>query len=50
MTQASGAILEHRVKAAELSKGTSGNAIYALIERVIAERSLGGRSWTMELA
>jgi 2-polyprenyl-3-methyl-5-hydroxy-6-metoxy-1,4-benzoquinol methylase len=37
------AILEHRAKAAELSKGTSGNAIYALIERVIVERGLRGR-------
>ena len=37
------AILEHRTKAAELSGGTSGNAIYALIERVIAQRSLRGK-------
>jgi 2-polyprenyl-3-methyl-5-hydroxy-6-metoxy-1,4-benzoquinol methylase len=37
------AILEHRTKAAELSGGTSGNAIYAMIERVIAERGLQGR-------
>jgi 2-polyprenyl-3-methyl-5-hydroxy-6-metoxy-1,4-benzoquinol methylase len=43
MSQTSSAILEHRAKAAELSKGTSGNAIYALIERVIAERNLRGR-------
>jgi len=43
MSQTSTAILEHRAKAAELSKGTSGNAIYALIERVIAERGLHGR-------
>jgi SAM-dependent methyltransferase len=42
MSQTSTAILEHRTKAAELSKGTSGNAIYALIERVIAERALHG--------
>lgn len=39
----SAAILEHRVKAAELSKGTSGDPIYAMIERVIAERRLAGR-------
>jgi 2-polyprenyl-3-methyl-5-hydroxy-6-metoxy-1,4-benzoquinol methylase len=43
MSQTSSAILEHRAKAAELSKGTSGNAIYALIERMIAERNLRGR-------
>jgi 2-polyprenyl-3-methyl-5-hydroxy-6-metoxy-1,4-benzoquinol methylase len=43
MTETSTAILEHRAKAAELSKGTSGNAIYALIERVIVERGLNGR-------
>lgn len=43
MNQTSTAILEHRAKAAELSGGTSGNAIYALIERVIAERGLEGR-------
>jgi 2-polyprenyl-3-methyl-5-hydroxy-6-metoxy-1,4-benzoquinol methylase len=43
MTQTSTAILEHRAKAAELSGGTSGNAIYSLIERVIVERSLQGR-------
>lgn len=42
MSETSTAILEHRAKAAELSKGTSGNAIYALIERVIAERGLSG--------
>ena len=42
MTQSSTAILEHRAKAAELSGGTSGNAIYALIERVIAEHGLQG--------
>jgi hypothetical protein len=39
----SATILEHRTKAAELSGGTSGNAIYAIIERVIAERGLGGK-------
>jgi len=43
MSQSSAAILEHRAKAAELSGGTSGNAIYAMIERVIAERGLGGK-------
>lgn len=43
MSQTSTAILEHRAKAAELSGGTSGNAIYSLIERVIAERGLRGR-------
>ena len=43
MSQTSTAILEHRTKAAELSGGTSGNAIYAMIERVIAERGLQGR-------
>ncbi len=43
MSDTSSAILEHRARAAELSKGTSGNAIYALIERVIAERGLSGR-------
>jgi 2-polyprenyl-3-methyl-5-hydroxy-6-metoxy-1,4-benzoquinol methylase len=43
MGQTATALLEHRAKAAELSKGTSGNAIYALIERVIAERALTGR-------
>jgi len=43
MPPTSSAILEHRAKAAELSGGTSGNAIYALIERVIAERGLHGR-------
>ena len=37
------AILEHRAKAAKLSGGTSGNAIYAMIDRVIAERGLGGK-------
>ena len=42
MSETSTAILQHRAKAAELSKGTSGNAIYALIERVIAERGLSG--------
>src|ERR1700733_10112800 len=43
MNQTSTAILEHRAKAAQLSGGTSGNAIYALIERVIAERGLKGK-------
>lgn len=43
MTPTSTAILEHRAKAAELSGGTSGNAIYSLIERVIAARGLTGR-------
>jgi 2-polyprenyl-3-methyl-5-hydroxy-6-metoxy-1,4-benzoquinol methylase len=43
MQQTSTAILEHRARAAELSKGTSGNAIYSLIERVIVERGLEGR-------
>jgi 2-polyprenyl-3-methyl-5-hydroxy-6-metoxy-1,4-benzoquinol methylase len=43
MGETSTAILEHRAKAAELSKGTSGNAIYGLIERVIVERGLNGR-------
>jgi 2-polyprenyl-3-methyl-5-hydroxy-6-metoxy-1,4-benzoquinol methylase len=43
VSDTSSAILEHRARAAELSKGTSGNAIYALIERVIAERGLSGR-------
>jgi 2-polyprenyl-3-methyl-5-hydroxy-6-metoxy-1,4-benzoquinol methylase len=43
MSQTSSAILEHRAKAAELSGGTSGNAIYSLIERVIDERGLEGR-------
>jgi 2-polyprenyl-3-methyl-5-hydroxy-6-metoxy-1,4-benzoquinol methylase len=43
MSETSTAILEHRAKAAELSKGTSGNAIYALIERLLVERGLGGR-------
>jgi 2-polyprenyl-3-methyl-5-hydroxy-6-metoxy-1,4-benzoquinol methylase len=43
MSETSTAILEHRTKAAELSGGTSGNAIYSLIERVIAERGLKGR-------
>jgi len=41
--QTSTAILEHRAKAAQLSKGTSGDAIYALIERVIVERGLNGK-------
>ena len=43
MSQPSTAILEHRTKAAELSGGTSGNAIYSMIERVIVERGLTGR-------
>lgn len=43
MMQPSPAILEYRAKAAELSKGTSGNAIYGLIERVIAEHNLHGK-------
>jgi 2-polyprenyl-3-methyl-5-hydroxy-6-metoxy-1,4-benzoquinol methylase len=43
MSQPSIAILEHRAKAAALSKGTSGNAIYSLIERVIVERGLHGK-------
>lgn len=43
MTETSTAILEHRARAAELSGGTSGNAIYAMIERVIAERGLNGK-------
>jgi 2-polyprenyl-3-methyl-5-hydroxy-6-metoxy-1,4-benzoquinol methylase len=43
MSQPSSAILEYRARAAELSKGTSGNAIYALIERVIAEQGLDGK-------
>src|SRR5271163_4922552 len=42
MSETSAAILKHRVEAAELSGGTSGNAIYSLIERVIAERDLTG--------
>ena len=50
MRQTSTAILEHRTKAAELSRGTSGNAIYSMIERVIAERGLQGESWTTEPA
>lgn len=43
MSQPSIAILEHRAKAAAFSKGTSGNAIYSLIERVIFERGLQGK-------
>jgi 2-polyprenyl-3-methyl-5-hydroxy-6-metoxy-1,4-benzoquinol methylase len=43
MSQTSTAILEHRAKAAQLSGGTSGNAIYSLIERVIVDRGLQGR-------
>jgi 2-polyprenyl-3-methyl-5-hydroxy-6-metoxy-1,4-benzoquinol methylase len=43
MTPSSDAILEHRAKAAELSRGISGNAIYDLIERLIAERGLTGK-------
>ncbi len=43
MSQTSTAILEHRVKAAELSKGTSGSGVYDLIERVITERGLTGK-------
>jgi 2-polyprenyl-3-methyl-5-hydroxy-6-metoxy-1,4-benzoquinol methylase len=43
MSETSTAILEHRAKAAELSGGTSGNAIYAAIERVVVERGLRGK-------
>jgi 2-polyprenyl-3-methyl-5-hydroxy-6-metoxy-1,4-benzoquinol methylase len=43
ITKTSSALFEHRAKAAELSRGTSGGPIYALIERVIAERGLQGR-------
>jgi 2-polyprenyl-3-methyl-5-hydroxy-6-metoxy-1,4-benzoquinol methylase len=43
MSQPSTAILEHRAKAAELSGGTSENAIYFMIERVIAEKGLSGK-------
>jgi SAM-dependent methyltransferase len=43
MSQTSTAILEHRTKAAELSKGTSGSGVYDLIERVITERGLTGK-------
>jgi 2-polyprenyl-3-methyl-5-hydroxy-6-metoxy-1,4-benzoquinol methylase len=42
MSQTPTAILEHRARAAELSGGTSGNAIYSMIERVIAGRNLRG--------
>ncbi len=42
MTQTPTAILEHRARAAELSGGASGNAIYSMIERVIADRNLHG--------
>ncbi len=43
MSQTASAILEHRARAAELSGGTSGNAIYAMIERVIAAHGLQGK-------
>jgi len=43
LNQTPTAILEHRTKAAEASGGTSGNAIYSLIERVIAQEGLKGR-------
>jgi 2-polyprenyl-3-methyl-5-hydroxy-6-metoxy-1,4-benzoquinol methylase len=42
IAETSAAIREHRTKAAELSGGTSGNAIYAMIERVIAAEGLSG--------
>jgi 2-polyprenyl-3-methyl-5-hydroxy-6-metoxy-1,4-benzoquinol methylase len=43
MSPTSTAIREHRAKAAELSGGTSSNAVYALIERVLAEKGLAGK-------
>jgi 2-polyprenyl-6-hydroxyphenyl methylase/3-demethylubiquinone-9 3-methyltransferase len=39
----SSSIAQHRLEAAELSGGTSGDPIYSLIERVISQRNLGGR-------
>src|SRR3984885_12345481 len=43
MSQTSAAIREHRAKAAELSGGTSSNAVYDLIERVLAKKQLVGK-------
>src|SRR5579863_5260366 len=43
MSPTTATIREHRAKAAALSGGTSTNAVYDLIERVLAQKQLAGK-------